>query len=153
MEEIFLPEFHPHNLQRKIYNNQYGCDGCREYGFSLTRFKCKQCDFDLHEECAHVKQNTTHDLYNNNIFKFFPKPRHHQSIIHCAVCGDSVKGFEYNCEELELCMHPRCHSLPSKFRFYHLEFMMSLDSFMSSECLWCSHDSIGCLNATSIIFM
>ncbi|KAK1570658.1 hypothetical protein Q3G72_005365 [Acer saccharum] len=112
MEEIFLPEFHPHNLERKIYYNQYGCDGCRGSGFGLRSFKCEQCDFDLHDECAHVKQTTTHDFYKENIFKFFPQPTDHHSKIHCAVCGYSVQGFVFYCEELELCIHPCCHSLP-----------------------------------------
>ncbi|TXG49742.1 hypothetical protein EZV62_025617 [Acer yangbiense] len=55
---------------------------------------------------------------------------------YCAVCGRSVDGFVYYCEELELCMHPRCHSLPSKFKFYHLEFM--LRDQVSSVCLRCN---------------
>ncbi|KAK1572392.1 hypothetical protein Q3G72_032029 [Acer saccharum] len=147
MEEIFLPEFHPHNLQLKTYNNQYGCDGCREYGFGLRRFRCGWCDFDLHEECAHVKQTTTHDLYNNNIFKFFPQPPDHHSKIHCTVCGYAVEGFVYYCEELELCIHPCCHSLPSMFKFYHLEF--TLRDRVSSTCLWCRNDSIGGLSYVS----
>ncbi|KAK4835934.1 hypothetical protein QYF36_016602 [Acer negundo] len=138
MEEIFLPEFHPHNLERKISNNRYECDGCREPGFGLRSFRCKQCNFDLHDECAHVIQTTTHDLYKNNIFNFFRKPPDHSIV--CAMCGLSVYGFVYYCENLKKYLHPCCHSLPSKFKFYHLEFTLR-DKILSSTCLWCSNDS------------
>ncbi|KAK0592276.1 hypothetical protein LWI29_016311 [Acer saccharum] len=139
MEEIFLPEFHPHNLERKIDNRPYLCNGCREYGFGLRRFKCEQCDFDIHDECAHVKQTTTHDYYKNDIFNFFRKPPDHDSIV-CDMCGDFVKGFVYYCEKLKSSLHPCCHSLPSKFKFYHVEFTLR-DKILSSTCLWCSNDS------------
>ncbi|KAK1571215.1 hypothetical protein Q3G72_013550 [Acer saccharum] len=139
-EEIFLPEFHPHNLKRKIYNWLYICKGCREYGLGLTRFKCEQCDFDLHEECAHVKQTTTHDFYKKNIFNFFREPPDHSILIYCAMCGGVVEGFVYYCERLKKYLHPCCHSLPSKFKFYHHEFTLR-DKILSSTCLWCSKGS------------
>ncbi|KAK1572035.1 hypothetical protein Q3G72_026597 [Acer saccharum] len=142
--EVIHYASHRHELELKSSNmvyRPYLCNGCRDFGFGLRRFRCKQCHFDFHEECAHVKQTTTHDLYNNNIFKFFPQPPHHRSrILHCAECGYSVQGFVYYCEELELCIHPCCHSLPSKFKFYHLEFRLR-DQILSSTCLWCSNDS------------
>ncbi|TXG49735.1 hypothetical protein EZV62_025610 [Acer yangbiense] len=111
MEENFLPEFHPHNLERKIYNNRYECDGCREPGFGLRRFRCEQCNFDLHDECAHVIQTTTHDFYKNNIFNFFRKPPDHSIV--CTMCGLSVYGFVYYCEKLKSNLHPCCRSLPT----------------------------------------
>ncbi|KAK1571949.1 hypothetical protein Q3G72_025303 [Acer saccharum] len=138
MEEIFLPEFHPHNLKRQIYNNRYRCDGCGESGFGLRRFRCKQCNFNLHDECAHVKQTTTHDLYKNNIFNFFRNPPDHSIV--CAICGLSVYGFVYYCEKLKSNLYPCCHSLPSKFKFYHLEFTLR-DKILSPTCLWCRNES------------
>ncbi|KAK2654368.1 hypothetical protein Ddye_014224 [Dipteronia dyeriana] len=146
MEMIFLPEFHPHNLKRQIYNNQYRCDGCRESGLVSRRFRCEQCQFDLHDECAHIKHTTTHDFYQKNIFNFFRKPP--SIFIDCAMCGNFVKGFVYYCEELKKYLHPCCHSLPSKFKFYHVEFTLC-DKILSSTCLWCSDDSIGGLSYVS----
>ncbi|KAK3232201.1 hypothetical protein Dsin_004082 [Dipteronia sinensis] len=105
MLEIFRQELHPHNLEQKIYNLSYFCDGCREPGIVSRRFRCEQCDFDLHDECAHVKQSTTHDFYKNNIFTFFREPPDHGSIV-CDLCGDFVKGFVYYCEESKKNLHP-----------------------------------------------
>ncbi|TXG49743.1 hypothetical protein EZV62_025618 [Acer yangbiense] len=135
--EVQIPDqLHQHDLKRKN-SKPYVCHGCRELGSGL-KFRCEQCNFNLHEECAHVKQTTTHDLYDkNNIFKFFRKPPDHHSIIYCTVCGGLVEGYVYYCEELELCMHPRCHSLPSKFKLYHLEFMLRDRDQVSTGCLRC----------------
>ncbi|KAK0592393.1 hypothetical protein LWI29_018381 [Acer saccharum] len=158
MEDIFLPDFHPHilskfhthNLRRKSYNIQYICNGCRENEFGLSWFRCNQCDFDLHDECAHVEHTTTHDFYKDNTFNFFREPPDHDSIyIFCAMCGGFVEGFVYYCEGLNKYLHPCCHSLPSKFKFYHLEFTLRDNS---STCLWCSNDSdfpIECLSYVS----
>ncbi|TXG49737.1 hypothetical protein EZV62_025612 [Acer yangbiense] len=138
MEEIFLPELHPHNLERKFDKRPYVCH-CRALGSGL-RFRCEQCEFDLHDECEHVKQTTTHDFYKNSIFNFFREPPDHSIFIYCAMCGGLVEGFVYYCEELNKYLHPCCHSLPSKFKFYHLEFTLR-DKISSSTCLWCSNGS------------
>ncbi|KAI9157067.1 hypothetical protein LWI28_016489 [Acer negundo] len=138
MEEIFLPELHPHNLERKFDKRPYVCH-CRALGSGL-RFRCEQCEFDLHDECENVKQTTTHDFYKNNIFNFFREPPDHSIFIYCAMCGGLVEGFVYYCEELKKYLHPCCQGLPSKFKFYHLEFTLR-DKISSSTCLRCSNGS------------
>ncbi|KAK4835339.1 hypothetical protein QYF36_008529 [Acer negundo] len=138
MEEIFLPELHPHNLERKFDKRPYVCH-CRALGSGL-RFRCEQCEFDLHDECENVEQTTTHDFYKNNIFNFFREPPDHSIFIYCAMCGGLVEGFVYYCEELKKYLHPCCQGLPSKFKFYHLEFTLR-DKISSSTCLWCSNGS------------
>ncbi|KAK1571880.1 hypothetical protein Q3G72_024402 [Acer saccharum] len=138
MEEIFLPELHPHNLERKFDKRSYVCH-CRALGSGL-RFRCEQCEFDLHDECEHVKQTTTHDFYKNNIFNFFREPPDHSIFLYCDMCGGLIEGFVYYCAELNKYLHPCCHSLPIKFKFYNLEFTLR-DKISSSTCLWCSNDS------------
>ncbi|TXG49739.1 hypothetical protein EZV62_025614 [Acer yangbiense] len=40
------------------------------------------------------------------------------------MCGGLVEGFVYYRERLKKYLHPCCHSLPSKFKFYHHEFTL-----------------------------
>ncbi|KAK1572602.1 hypothetical protein Q3G72_035063 [Acer saccharum] len=40
------------------------------------------------------------------------------------MCGGLVEGFVYYYERLKKYLHPCCHSLLSKFKFYHHEFML-----------------------------
>ncbi|XP_062159007.1 probable nucleoredoxin 1 [Alnus glutinosa] len=44
----------------KTRRKSYGCNGCREIGYGWS-FYCKQCDFDLHPECALKKNEGTKD--------------------------------------------------------------------------------------------
>jgi nucleoredoxin len=44
----------------KTRRKSYSCNGCREIGYGWS-FYCKQCDFDLHPECALKKNEGTKD--------------------------------------------------------------------------------------------
>ncbi|TXG49745.1 hypothetical protein EZV62_025620 [Acer yangbiense] len=133
MMEVIRHDSHPHELELKSYNKSYTCDGCKEFGFG-SRFRCEQCNFDIHKECVHADQITRHDFFKNTTFKFFPKPpgRHER---YCNACGGDVGGFVYHCEEGGWDLHPCCHSLPSKFKFDYVEFR--LHSKVLPMCLWC----------------
>ncbi|KAI9156204.1 hypothetical protein LWI28_002146 [Acer negundo] len=125
---------HPHELELKSYNKLYRCNGCRELGFGL-RVRCEQCDFDLHKECAHADQTTSHDFFKNATFKFFTK-RPGLRKRGCDGCGRHVKGFVYHCNELGWDLHPCCHSLPSKVEFDYVQFR--LRDRVTSMCVWCN---------------
>ncbi|KAK3232204.1 hypothetical protein Dsin_004085 [Dipteronia sinensis] len=121
--EVIHHESHPdHPLVLKSYDKLYTCDGCKEFGFGST-CRCEKCDFDLHEECAHADQFTSHDFFKNATFEFLTKPPGLRKRL-CDGCGREVKGFVYHCKELGWDLHPCCHSLPSKVEFDYVEFRL-----------------------------
>ncbi|TXG49749.1 hypothetical protein EZV62_025624 [Acer yangbiense] len=134
-EEILCPKDHSHVIELTSRHTLYECDGCKYVGFGSS-FRCEQCDLDFDEELAH----TSHDFFKYNLFKFFPKlPNDHSKF--CAGCGRLVNRFVYYCAELKDYLHPCCHSLPSKFKFYHVEFRLR-DRSNTSVCLWCKKSKL-----------
>ncbi|KAK0592014.1 hypothetical protein LWI29_011900 [Acer saccharum] len=67
--EVIRHDSHPHELQLKSDDNFYGCKGCKELGFGL-KFRCEQCNFDLHKDCALANQTTSHDFFKNSTYRF-----------------------------------------------------------------------------------
>ncbi|KAK0593275.1 hypothetical protein LWI29_034081 [Acer saccharum] len=133
--EVIRHDSHLHELKLKSYNKLYRCNGCRELGFGL-RFRCEQCNFNLHKECAHADQTTSHDFFKNDTFKFFSKPPDRQRRTCCHGCGRDAIGFVYHCEDIGWYLHPCCHSLPCRLKFDYVEFR--LRNRVTSTCLWCN---------------
>ncbi|KAK2633715.1 hypothetical protein Ddye_028507 [Dipteronia dyeriana] len=46
------PSHSDQELELKSYGKVYICNGCKELGIG-SRYRCKQCDFDLHEDNLH----------------------------------------------------------------------------------------------------
>ncbi|KAI3912525.1 hypothetical protein MKW98_020987 [Papaver atlanticum] len=129
---------HSHTLYREV-SNHYGnltkegnpsdefmCDACHTLG-SGARFHCKQCSFDLHEECANCPEylNTyihpNHQLelrWEGSIKRDYGKSRP------CDICGDQVKGLFYTCSSGAekryddgrhfFFIHPLCSKFPPR---------------------------------------
>uniref|UniRef100_A0A7N2R6H8 DC1 domain-containing protein n=1 Tax=Quercus lobata TaxID=97700 RepID=A0A7N2R6H8_QUELO len=109
----------PKNHELMLKNNcneckvdEYNCNGCKVDGFG-KRYRCDECDYDLHIACMHSTPTTTPKLFEDSIFKFYDQlPR---SCIKCKtdceVCGKQVKGFVYHCHEKDLVLHPCCCNL------------------------------------------
>uniref|UniRef100_A0A2N9FQ28 Phorbol-ester/DAG-type domain-containing protein n=1 Tax=Fagus sylvatica TaxID=28930 RepID=A0A2N9FQ28_FAGSY len=65
---------HPeHELELKNYRKPYTCDGCKGHGFG-KRYRCEQCDYDLHEDCMFTTPTTSHKFFRNSTFKFYEQP-------------------------------------------------------------------------------
>ena len=81
---------HPeHELELKNYQKPYICDGCKEDGFG-KRYRCEECDYDLHEDCMFNKSTTTHKFFKESTFKFYDKPPRKCDKINCNDCKDIV---------------------------------------------------------------
>ncbi|KAI9156266.1 hypothetical protein LWI28_003250 [Acer negundo] len=69
--EVIRQDSHPHHeLELKSYTKSYTCDGCKEFGFG-SRFRCEQCNFDLHKECTHADQTTRHEFFKTPLSNSF----------------------------------------------------------------------------------
>lgn len=107
-----------HKLELKSFQKPYKCDGCKETGFG-KRFRCDQCDFDLHENCMFLTDKTSHAFFKGSTFEFFEQPprqcsrnKHCKECErYCDACGKPVKGFVYHCRKKGLDLHPCCSNL------------------------------------------
>ncbi|MCL7022956.1 hypothetical protein MKW94_002821 [Papaver nudicaule] len=110
---------HPHILIKEAFDQNLGvgyekgdfvCDACNTLG-SGVRYHCRQCNFDLHEECA-----TCPDKFKPRMGEI----RIYQRIPSCNVCGDQVDVLFYECLYGERCcffVHPLCTTkLPLEVR-------------------------------------
>ncbi|KAL6541237.1 hypothetical protein OROHE_010945 [Orobanche hederae] len=99
---------HPHvlikqafeDLQNEGYeNDEFVCDACSIIGCG-ARYHCKQCTFDLHEDCAACPGQLNSYIHPNHPLERIwegPEKDHHSHSRPCDVCGDQVKGLFYKC--------------------------------------------------------
>ncbi|KAJ4719866.1 Cysteine/Histidine-rich C1 domain family protein [Melia azedarach] len=132
---------HPdHELERKTYRKPYTCDGCKELGFG-SRYRCEQCNFDLHEHCIFTTPTAHHDFFRNSTFKFLHQPPTKCSHYcpdcqrYCDACGKPIRGFVYHCKEKGWDLHPCCLKLPNSLSIKNVKF--DLSDKVSLKCIWC----------------
>lgn len=141
---LFHTKSHQHPLELKSYIKPYICDGCKVQGFG-SRYRCEQCDFDLHEHCLEVTPSTTHKFFPNSTFDFFtipPKASHKHCKRQCGACRKSVNGFVYHCKEHDLDLHPGCRNLKRRYKMKGGELVFNLHKNVKQKCLWCNEKSI-----------
>ncbi|KAI3885738.1 hypothetical protein MKX03_027928 [Papaver bracteatum] len=65
--------------------------------YSTNRYHCKQCDFDLHEECSTCLEYFTSNLHPNHELERIWEglEEHYGQLRPCNICGDQVKGLFY----------------------------------------------------------
>ncbi|KAI3945767.1 hypothetical protein MKW98_023041 [Papaver atlanticum] len=124
---------HPHVLFREaldqtVYTtNRFGCDGCGMDGSGI-RYHCKQCAFDLHEDCGTCPEYLTSNFHPNHELERIWEglDEDYGQLRPCNVCGDQVKGLFYKCSSGAaersynedgghyFFIHPTCSKLPSQ---------------------------------------
>ncbi|KAF5959139.1 hypothetical protein HYC85_000348, partial [Camellia sinensis] len=123
-----------HELELKRYNKQFACDGYKEDRFG-SRYRCKDCDYSLHEKCASPKPTISPDFLQGFAFAFC-----HQPCSTCArpcyACGKAIRGYFYRCKSKELDLHPYCSNL--KRNLYGMDFVYHNKEIPSSlKCVCC----------------
>ncbi|KAJ4704588.1 Cysteine/Histidine-rich C1 domain family protein [Melia azedarach] len=131
---------HPnHQLFELHNNNEYLCDGCKTLGIG-TRFRCHDCDFDLHEYCSTCPGNLSsfmHSQHQLHLVLRQPQATPQNDRI-CDVCGDYVEGLLYRCKLCDFDVHPLCTQLPRHVRhFLHPLHPLTLQPFSSTWCAVC----------------
>ncbi|KAI3942563.1 hypothetical protein MKW92_051236 [Papaver armeniacum] len=130
---------HPHLLTKLAIdqledegyeNDEFVCDVCSMNG-SGARYHCKQCAFDLHEDCATCPGYLSTDMHPNHPLERIwegPEKDYGQYLLRpCDVCGDQVKGLFYKCSigaaekryddgGHYFFIHPACSKLQLKVR-------------------------------------
>ncbi|KAK4835182.1 hypothetical protein QYF36_006464 [Acer negundo] len=120
----------------------YKCNGCKESGIGRG-YRCEQCDYNLHKECLLPKCED--NLFKSSIFEFYgqlPYDRDGRRLERiCDMCGKPVTGFGYFCKEDDRCLHPFCHTFPSRLevddRVVDFKLLDKDAALSSSKCLWC----------------
>ncbi|KAK2976861.1 hypothetical protein RJ640_009312, partial [Escallonia rubra] len=144
---------HPeHKLELKNYKKPYTCDGCKEQGFG-SRYRCDECNYELHKDCMLNTQVTSHEFYKGAIFRFFNQLSK-KVCKSCDACGKAINGFVYHCEEEGKNLHPCCRSLKNtvsieganengkdKEEFTSVTF--KLHKQVLGKCIWCDKKSLG----------
>jgi hypothetical protein len=100
----------------------FRCDGCMEPGSGEgRRYRCDNCEFDLHTSCALLPNTTTtkqkHPPYGDLEFELLlrPPPSSTGDAKLCNACGHATLGFVYHWSEKkkeeEVNLHPCCAAL------------------------------------------
>jgi len=95
----------------------FKCDGCRQLGGDERRYRCEQCDFDLHVCCARAPAVMEPYMFQGRTLTFFSRPPATSPagcVVYCDVCGDQVLGFMYHSKQHDLDLHPFCAVLPER---------------------------------------
>ncbi|KAI3977762.1 hypothetical protein MKX01_039825 [Papaver californicum] len=163
---------HSHILTREVSNNHYGilmkegyhsnefmCDACHTLG-SGARYHCKQCSFDLHEDCANCPEYLNTYIHPNHQLELVwegSSKKDYGQLRPCDVCGDQVKGLYYTCSSGAekryddgrhfFFIHPLCSKFP--YQVHHaihknhsLKFQ-SVPAIHDSFCAICRDVVIG----------
>lgn len=115
----------------------FQCDGCRQLGDEL-RYRCDQCDFDLHVCCAQAREVFEHPMFEGRALTFFhSRPGSLAGYAGCDVCGDPVLGFLYHNREHDLDLHPFCAILPERMVLKDEGFVLNLQKASGHSCGLC----------------
>ncbi|KAK2976866.1 hypothetical protein RJ640_009317 [Escallonia rubra] len=140
---------HPdHKLELKNYKKPYTCNGCKEQGFG-PRYRCNECDYELHKDCMFNAQITSHEFYKGSSFKFFSQlPK--KWCKSCDACGKALNGFVYHCEEEGTNLHPCCLNLKNTIYIDNgrqggelASMTFRLQTKKSGKCIWCNNKKEG----------
>ncbi|KAL5710874.1 hypothetical protein ACHQM5_021385 [Ranunculus cassubicifolius] len=96
---------HPHILKPETSETPFTCDGCKEAGWGL-RFRCADCNYDLHKDCALSETYISHPFYDNCSLRFRNRG---PADTCCDACGKLALGFVYTFGDRSL--HPCCAKL------------------------------------------
>jgi hypothetical protein len=130
---------HPHILVLESAEEPYQCDGCKEVGFGPC-FKCEQCNFNLHEECAMPEPSAFHPFFRKCNFRFYENAPGYRAR-YCDACGKDVRGFVYQClHEKAHDLHPCCMKLQRTLIGDGVK--LHLSDKVSTRCLKCGSKEI-----------
>nr|XP_023918194.1 heat shock 70 kDa protein-like [Quercus suber] len=115
--------------------DEYKCNGCKADGLG-KRYRCDECDYDLHIACMHSTPTTTHKLFKDSTFKFYDQlPRNcNKCRRDCDACGKQVKGFVYHCHEKDLVLHPCCCNLKNELEYDGMKFRLRKTESKCARC-------------------
>ncbi|MCL7025699.1 hypothetical protein MKW94_027749 [Papaver nudicaule] len=153
---------HPHILTKEVFSQHVGyqtdeflCDACHTLG-SGTRYRSKQCDFDIHENCADCPEYLNTFIHPKHRLELMwegskSTKKDYGELRPCDVCGDPVKGLFYICSSgaerryengrHSFFIHPLCSKFPSQVHHaidekHHLKFQ-SVPVIPYSLCAIC----------------
>lgn len=125
---------HPqHKLNFEYTEIPFKRDGCKEVGMG-SRYKCGNCDYDLHMHCAVPCASIIHPFYSQCSFQFMERPPGHVER-YCNACQKTVSGFMYHCKSCGFDLHPCCAKLPMALDDGQVK--LDLYSKVSSVCCKC----------------
>lgn len=126
-----------HHLELKDYEKQYMCDGCREQGHG-PRYRCEQCNYDLHKSCMVTRNNARHPFYKEETFVFWKEVPEDRGRRRCDACSQKICGFTYHSSGKDL--HPCCLNLEPELSFEGIKF--HLQGKVKSKCMWCKRKNL-----------
>ncbi|KAI3977761.1 hypothetical protein MKX01_039824 [Papaver californicum] len=152
---------HSHTLTRESFdqyqNNEILCNACNTNIDSGVFYRCKQCNFNLHEYCADCPEYLDTYLHLNHQLELMwdgsdSIKKDYGQLRPCGICGDQVKGLFYICSSGAekrhddgrhfFFIHPLCSKFPSQMRHpidenHPLKFQ-SVPAIPGSVCAICS---------------
>ncbi|XP_072977096.1 uncharacterized protein [Typha angustifolia] len=138
-KEISHPSHPHHKLKIEYTETPFCCDGCREAGIGL-KYKCDECEFDLHKACALAPSSIAHTFYKKCDFRLYSNPPGLLTRI-CDACGRDVLGFVYHCNKCGFDLHPCCANLPLRLDDGERSFYLCRK--LSGSCHRCGTKGLG----------
>ncbi|KAL2936199.1 Diacylglycerol kinase theta [Bienertia sinuspersici] len=157
---IQLNKHKKHPLKEVYKNSKFECKCCKSKSKGM-RFRCDECDFDIHTTCGTCPTSLVSFKHPQHILQLMEKPQlpYHK----CHLCQKLVKGMVYRCKVCNFFMHPICGDLPEILSNHamHPPHSLKLQLMETSKCDVCDkacnqwryfcgicdvHIHVGCLN-------
>ncbi|XP_010687681.2 protein VACUOLELESS GAMETOPHYTES [Beta vulgaris subsp. vulgaris] len=153
-----------HPLKEVYKNSKFECKICKCNGKEM-RFRCDQCDFNIHSACATCPVSLSSFTHPEHAVELMERP----NLAHkCHLCQKPITGMVYRCKLCKFFMHPVCSEFP-EFLFKHVmhpPHTLKLQLMESSKCDVCDksckhwryfcgicdvHIHVGCLSSKNNI--
>ncbi|XP_020879814.1 uncharacterized protein LOC9311443 isoform X2 [Arabidopsis lyrata subsp. lyrata] len=149
---------HPHHNMRfnedfgKIYYEKKQCEACLLPLYDGNSYRCMQCDFNLHEECANLPRRIQNMVHAH---QFILRPGYFNEGFFCESCHRYSCGFRYNCcEGCNTSLDVRCASLyePVHHQSHPHPLFLLYTRTTEEPCLICGEVSYLLLNCVKCFF-
>lgn len=155
---------HPHHNMRfnedigKMYYEKKQCEACLLAIYHGNSYRCMQCDFNLHEECANLPRRIQNMVHAHQFIlqRPYQRPDSIYKGFFCESCHRYSCGFRYNCCEgwCNKSLDVRCASLyePVHHQSHPHPLFLLYTRTTKEPCLICGEVSYLLLNCVKCFF-
>lgn len=127
-----------HALVQNVNTRGYLCGGCKTHGIG-TNSGCEPCSFHMHDFCSNCPRILSSFLHPEHPLSLMISNNLYTASPICDVCGDTVEGLFYWCQNCEFNVHPLCTQFPQSLRHavHYPHHLMFQKSYKDAPCCVC----------------